>query len=122
MRERGALGGQGANMHHTLCFDSGRQNNTRLESEQMNSVDKVVDECLGGFAYGVTSVIVAQPFDTVKTRMQMSAQASATGIARELFKVRVTMCAHALASEIRVLCMNMHTILTYLLSILVHCI
>ncbi len=88
----------------------------------MNSVDKVVDECLGGFAYGVTSVIVAQPFDTVKTRMQMSAQASATGIARDLFKVRVAVRAHALASEIRVLCMNMHTILTYLLSILVHCI
>ena len=54
----------------------------------MNSIDKVVDECLGGFAYGVTSVVVAQPFDTVKTRMQMSAQASAVGIAKDLFKVQ----------------------------------
>lgn len=70
----------------------------------MNSVDKVVDECLGGFAYGVTSVIVAQPFDTVKTRMQMSAQASATGIARDLFKVCVVWCGvHALTIERRVL-------------------
>ncbi len=80
----------------------------------MNSVDKVVDECLGGFAYGVTSVIVAQPFDTVKTRMQMSAQASATGIARDLFKVRTCTGQHDSCP--------LHTILTYLLFILIQCV
>jgi solute carrier family 25 carnitine/acylcarnitine transporter 20/29 len=47
---------------------------------------KEMDNFIAGFAYGVTTVIVGQPFDTIKTRMQAMSAVSTLSTARTLFR------------------------------------
>lgn len=44
-----------------------------------------MDSFIAGFAYGLTSVIVGQPFDTIKTRMQTTGETSSFQTGRKLF-------------------------------------
>jgi solute carrier family 25 carnitine/acylcarnitine transporter 20/29 len=45
------------------------------------------DSFIAGFAYGTTTVIVGQPFDTIKTRMQaLGTHASMMNTSSSIFK------------------------------------
>lgn len=41
---------------------------------------------VAGFAYGLTTVAVGQPLDTVKTRLQATGAKSALGTFKEIFR------------------------------------
>jgi hypothetical protein len=44
-----------------------------------------MDNFIAGYAYGITTVIVGQPLDTIKTRMQALGLKSASATAKNIF-------------------------------------
>lgn len=67
----------------------------------------IIDNFISGFAYGTTNVLVGQPLDTIKTRMQALGLKSTYQTGYEIFKTEglyVIMYAIMLYYECYVLC------------------